>query len=53
MCRGAAQNMFWSAAAYNQPMHAWDVGKVTAMNVRLTLEGLPSTHCTARAHAPG
>ena len=52
MCRGAAQQMFNGAAAYNQPLNAWDVGKVTVMWVRLASKGLPSTHRTARAHAP-
>ena len=44
--------MFNEAAVYNQPLNAWDVGKVTTTMVRLTSEGLPSTHRTARAHAP-
>ena len=39
MCRGAAQKMFYEAAAYNQPMNAWDVGKVTNTWVRLGLGG--------------
>ena len=51
MCRGAAQRMFWEAAAYNQPMNAWDVGKVTDTFVRLDLGGAAPTHRTARAHA--
>ena len=52
MCRGAAQYMFYGAAAYNQPMNAWDVGKVTTASVRLGLGGAAPTHRTARAHAP-
>ena len=30
----AAQNMFYSASAFNQPVAAWDVGQVTSMLVR-------------------
>ena len=52
MCRGAAQLMFRGAAAYNQPLDAWDVGKVTDTGVRLDLGGAAPTHRTARAHAP-
>ena len=52
MCRGAAQGMFEQAAAYNQPMNAWDVGKVTNTWVRLGLGGAAPTRRTARAHAP-
>ena len=51
MCRGAAQDMFKGAAAYNQPMNAWDVSKVTNTVVRLDLGGAAPTHRTARAHA--
>ena len=40
-CRGVAQSMFQSAALYNQPMGAWNVGKVTNMEVRLASEGPP------------
>ena len=43
--------MFEDAAAYNQPMNAWDVGKVTNAYVRLGLGGAALTHCTARTHA--
>ena len=32
--RAAAQRMFMSASAFNQPVEAWDVGKVTNMDVR-------------------
>ena len=52
MCRGVAQGMFNGAAVYNQPMNAWDVGKVTTTVVRLDLGGAALTHRTARAHAP-
>ena len=52
MCRGAAQDMFTGAAAYNQPMNAWDVSQVTDTGVRLDLGGAAPTHCTTRAHAP-
>ena len=41
MCLGAAQAMLNAAALYNQPMDAWDVGKVTNMDVRLASEGPP------------
>ena len=41
MCRGVAQSMFHVAALYNQPMDAWDVGKVTNTYVRLASEGPP------------
>ena len=45
--------MFTGAAAYNQPLNAWDVGKVIDMNVRLDFGGAAlNPHCTARAHAP-
>ena len=30
----AAQGMFSSATAFNQPVEAWDVGQVTNMGVR-------------------
>ena len=43
--------MFYQAASYNQPMDAWDVGKVTGMDVRLGLGGAAPAHRTARAHA--
>jgi len=33
-CAGAAQSMFYSASAFNQPVAAWDVGQVTNMRVR-------------------
>ena len=33
-CGGAAQGMFYNAITFNQPVAAWDVGKVTAMRVR-------------------
>ena len=35
MCRGAAQSIFNGAAAYDQSLNAWNVGKVTHMGVRL------------------
>ena len=44
--------MFYGNAAYNQPLNAWDVGKVTSMQVRLDFGGAALTHRTARAHAP-
>ena len=33
-CAGAAQYMFYYANSFNQPVAAWDVGKVTNMEVR-------------------
>ena len=33
-CAGAAQDMFYSASSFNQPLAAWDVGQVKAMSVR-------------------
>ena len=51
MCRGAAQDMFYGAVAYNQQLNAWDVGQVTNTRVRLGLGGATPTHRTARAHA--
>ena len=33
-CAGAAQYMFHSATAFNQPVEAWDVGQVNNMQVR-------------------
>ena len=33
-CAGAAQSMFYSASAFNQPVEAWDVSQVTNMWVR-------------------
>ena len=33
-CAGAAQSMFSSASSFNQPVEAWDVGRVISMNVR-------------------
>ena len=39
-------------STFNSDLNAWDVGQVTTMRVRLTSEGLPSTHLIARAHAP-
>ena len=44
--------MFYWAEMYNQPMNAWDVGKVTSTHVRLDLGGTAPTHHTAQAHAP-
>ena len=34
VCAGAMQNMFQYASSFNQPVAAWDVGQVTAMQVR-------------------
>ena len=34
VCAGAAQDMFYYANSFNQPVAAWDVGKVTNMEVR-------------------
>ena len=42
MCCGVAQEIFIYAAAYNQPLNAWNVGQVTSMKVRLASEGPPS-----------
>ena len=44
--------MFNGAAAYNQPLNAWDVGKVTFAGVRLALGGAAPTQRTARDLAP-
>ena len=46
VCAGTAQNMFYNARAFNQPLAAWDVGQVTDMQVCRC----PASGSGARAH---
>ena len=46
VCAGTAQNMFYNARAFNQPLAAWDVGQVTDMQVCRC----PAFGSGARAH---
>ena len=46
VCAGAAQSMFHSATAFNQPLEAWDVGNVSSMQVRCRLRRGLGLLCT-------
>ena len=46
VCLGTAQSMFYDHPVFDQPLNAWDVGKVLRMNVRLASEGAALAPCS-------